>query len=92
MRRVGQSVVEDLLLNVLGKAIRVLSPRAALLLGQRRGAADVEGALHLVERVAVVAHDLAALGDVAQFFSELEQRELSSGTLCLGGDSVFLLG
>jgi hypothetical protein len=59
--------------------------RAALLFDQRAGAAHLKGALDLVERVAVVAHDLAGLREVSEFFGELQQRELSFGTLGHGG-------
>jgi hypothetical protein len=47
--------------------------RSALLLDERGHAADLEGALHLVERVAVVAHQLAGFRHVAELFCELQQ-------------------
>jgi CSLREA domain-containing protein len=63
--------------------------RPALLLDEGRDPADLDGAADLVERVAVVAHDAAGLGDVAQLLGELEQGELPSSTLGQGGHSVF---
>jgi hypothetical protein len=53
-------------------------------------ATDLEGALDLVERVAVVAHDAAGLGAVAQFLGQVEQGQLPSGTLRQGGHQVLL--
>src|SRR6185312_488908 len=61
LRRILQRVVEDSLLDVRSDAIRVRVTRAALLLDERGDTADLKGALHLVERVAVVAHQLASL-------------------------------
>jgi len=61
LRRVLQRVVEDSLLDVGSDAVRVWVSGAALLLDERGDAADLEGALYLVERVAVVAHQLASL-------------------------------
>lgn len=47
--------------------------RAAALLDQSSGASHLEGTLDLVvERVPVVAHDLARLRDVPQLVSELK--------------------
>src|SRR6185312_667580 len=80
--------VEDPLLDVGRDAIRMRVPRPALLLDERGDAADLKRALHLVERVAVVAHDLAGLGHVAQLLSELQQGQFPSGTLAGGGHSV----
>ncbi len=54
---------------------------AAALLDEGGDAADLEGLLDLVEGVAVVAHDLAGPGDVAQFLGQLQQRQLTLGTL-----------
>jgi hypothetical protein len=41
-----------------------------------------------VRCVAVVAHQLAGLRDVAKFLCELQQRQFPSGTLGCGGHSV----
>src|SRR5262245_56018962 len=46
---------------------------------------DLESAFDLVERVMVVAHDLAGLRIAAKVFSQFEH-------LCYGGHSVFLRG
>ncbi len=43
--------------------------------------ADREGAAHLIEGVAVVAHDLAGLGDVTEFLGQLQYRDLPLGVL-----------
>ena len=45
-------------------------------------ASHLEGTLHFIEGVSVVAHEAAGLGDVAEFFGQLQQGELSSDTLC----------
>ena len=87
-----EGVVEDLVLDLVRRrgwgADRAgrgfCSIRAA-------DAADLERALDLVERVAVVAHDLAGLGDVAELVGELQQRQLPSGTLWQGGHLGLLL-
>src|SRR5690606_41633417 len=59
MRRVGQRVLEDLLFDLGSDPIRMRVARTALRLDERRHAADLKGPAHLVEGVAVVAHDLA---------------------------------
>ena len=87
-RRLVEREVEDSVLNVGSDTIRVRVARAALLLDERGDAADLEGALHLVERIAVVAHQLAGLRDVAELLSELQQGQLPSGTVAGGGHSV----
>ena len=69
--RVLECVLEDLCLDLGRDAVGVRAARTALLLDQRVHAADLERALDLVERVAVVAHDLAGLGHVPQFLGEL---------------------
>jgi hypothetical protein len=61
--------------------------RTSLLLDQGGDASDLEGAAHLVEGVAVVAHEAPGLGDVAELLDELEQAELAAGTLRQGGHS-----
>src|SRR5262245_27747789 len=83
-----EGVVEDLVLDLLRHAIGVRSARPATLLDQGGGSSHLEGALDLVERVAVVAHDLAGLRDVPQLGGELQQRQLPSGTLWQGGHRV----
>jgi hypothetical protein len=55
--------------------------RAALLLDQCGRAADLEGAAHLVEAVAVIAHQLASLRDIAELLGQLQQGQFSLGTL-----------
>jgi hypothetical protein len=62
--------------------------RAALLLDECGHAANLEGALHLVERVAVVAHQLAGFRNIAELLSELQQGQFPSGTVAGGGHSV----
>ena len=76
-----EAQVEDALLDGLGDPVRMRVPGAAALLDEGGHAADLERLLDLVEGVAVVAHDLAGLRDVAQFFGQLQQRQLTLGTL-----------
>src|SRR5690606_39512456 len=57
----GQAEVEDGRLDLGRDPVRVRPTRAAALLDQGSDAAGLEGALDLVERIAVVAHDLARL-------------------------------
>jgi hypothetical protein len=47
---------------------------AAALLDQGANATDLKGAADLVKGIAVVAHDLAGLGHVAEFLGQLQQR------------------
>jgi hypothetical protein len=54
---------------------------AAAALDEGGDAAGLEGALDLVEGVAMKAHDLAGSGDVAEFFRQLQQRQLALDTL-----------
>jgi len=81
VRREGQGVVEDLLLDLGRDPVRVRMPRSALLLDEGGHAADLEGPAHLVEGVAVVAHDLAGLRHVAELLGRLQQGQLPLGTL-----------
>jgi hypothetical protein len=85
--RVLERVVQA---SFLGRnAVRVGAAGPTLLLDEVRHATHLEGAPDLVERVAVVAHDLAGLGDIAGLLGELEQGELPSSTLRNGGHLVF---
>src|SRR5215470_866464 len=68
------------------------SSRSAALLDQGVDAADLEGTPDLVEAVAVVTHEAAGLRDVAELFGQAQQRELSPGTLGLGGHLCLLFG
>jgi hypothetical protein len=63
----------------------VWPPGPPAILDEGCHAAGLEGAFDLVEGVAVVAHDVAGTGDVAELLGEFEQRELASGTLGRGG-------
>ena len=65
VRRVLERVGEDLLLDLGLDAVGMRRLRATSLLDQAGHASDLEGAAHLVERVAVVAHQPAGLRDVA---------------------------
>ena len=58
------------------RAVGVGMARSAAALHQAGDAAHLEGAPGLVERVTVVAHDLAGLGNVAQFLGQLQQDSL----------------
>src|SRR5690606_23662123 len=77
----AERVIEDLLLDLGADPIGVRVARAALLLDQSGDAVDLEGMAHLVEGVAVVAHDLAGFGDIAELLGKLQQRHLPLGTL-----------
>lgn len=59
--------------------------RATPLFDEGGDAAGLEGALDIVERIAVLAHQLASLGHVAEFLGQLQQRQLALGTLGCGG-------
>lgn len=72
VRREAQRVVEDFLLDLGCNPVRVRMPRPALLLDEGGHAADLEGPAHLVEGVAVVAHDPAGLRDVAELLGQLQ--------------------
>ena len=72
---------EDLLRNGLGDSIGVRIFRSPSLLDQSCNATDFEGLLDLVEGITMVVHDLAGLGDVAQYLGELQQWEIALGTL-----------
>src|SRR5262249_1010813 len=82
----------DQILDLLRDTVGVRTARTAPLLDQPGRAAHLERPLDLVERVAVVAHDLAGLGDVAELRGELEQGELPSGTLWQGSHRVSSMG
>jgi len=92
--RFSQRVVEDLLFDLGGKAIGMRVFRSALVLDERSDASDLEGSSDFVERVPMVAHDLAGFGDVSELLGEFEQRQFPSGTLGRGGhsDSSWVIG
>jgi hypothetical protein len=52
---------------------------------ERGDASDLEGASDFVEGVAMVAHDVAGFGHVAELLGEFEQGQFPSGTLGRGG-------
>ena len=81
MRRTLQGIGQDLGFDLWRDTVGVRVARTASLLDERGDAAGLEGSTHLVEGVAVVAHDFAGFGDVAEFLGEMKQRQLSSGTL-----------
>jgi hypothetical protein len=54
---------------------------ATALRDQCTHATHLEGAVDLVERGAVVAHDLAGVAGVVQFLDKLQQGKLAFGTL-----------
>src|SRR5690606_28491274 len=93
LRSVGgerERAVEDAFLHLLGHAVGVGAARASLPLEQRLDASDLEGALDLVEGVAVVAHNAARLATLPSSLSELEQGQLSSGALWQGHSGSLL--
>ena len=55
--------------------------RPSLLFDEASDSSHLEGAPDLIERVSVVADNLARLGHVPEFFGQLEQGQLPSGTL-----------
>jgi hypothetical protein len=69
-----QAVVEDLGLDLGGQAIGMRAAGATAVIDEGGHAAGLEGAPHFVEGVAVIAHDLAGPGDVAEFLGQLQQR------------------
>ena len=66
--RMHQGVIEDPRLSLVRDPVRVWTAGTALPLDEGMHATDPEGALHFTEGVAVVAFDLAGLGDPAEFF------------------------
>ncbi len=76
-----QGVGEDLLLDLGGDAAGVGVARPAPALHQGGYTASLEGPAHLVEGVAMLAHDLAGSGNVPELLGQLQQRELFSSTL-----------
>lgn len=68
-----QAQVENPLLDSFGHPVRMRVSGAAALLDEGGHAADLEGLLDLVEGFAMVAHDLAGPGNIAQFFGQLQQ-------------------
>lgn len=77
----AQGVVEDLLLDFGSHAVGMRIARATTLFHKRGNAADLKGTLDFVEGVAVIAHEPAGLGDVAELLGELQQGQFSLGTL-----------
>jgi hypothetical protein len=63
--------------------------RPALVFDEISHPTGLERAAHLVEGVAVIAHDLARLGDVAKLLGQLQQRQLAFGTLRQSSNSGF---
>ena len=82
-----KGVGEDPGLDLVGDAVGVRAAGPAPLLDEGGHPADLEGAPDFIERVPVVAHDAAGLGDVLQFLGKMQQRELASSTLSQGGHS-----
>jgi hypothetical protein len=82
MRGKFERVVEDhLALDLGGDAIGMRISRTAALLDEGGNAADLERTTDLVERIAMIAHDLAGSGDVPELFGQLQQGQLPLGTL-----------
>ena len=79
--RPGQAMGQHPFLDLRGDPVRVGAAGAAALFDQRGDAPHLEGAADFIEGVAVVAHDLAGPGDVAEFVGQLQQRQLAFGTL-----------
>jgi hypothetical protein len=55
--------------------------RTPALFDESCDATDLEGTFDFVEGVAVIAHELAGFGDVAELLGELQQGQFSLGTL-----------
>lgn len=76
-----QAVVEDLGLDLGAHAVGVRAARPAPALHEPSHPAGLEGAAYLVEGIAVIAHDLAGAGNIAQFVSQLQQRQFPFDTV-----------
>lgn len=76
--RPGQAMGQPPFLDLRGDPVRV---GAAALFDQGGDAPRLEGPTDLVEGVAVVAHDLAGTGNIAEFVGQLQQGQLAFGTL-----------
>ena len=81
MSRLDQAALQNALLNGFRNPVGMGMLRPPALLDQGGNAADLEGLLDLGESVAVIAHDLAGLGHVAEFLGQLQQGQLPLGTL-----------
>lgn len=74
--RTGEAIIQDLGLDLRGDTVGMRIACAAPAFDQPGHAAGLEGPADLVERVPVVAHDLAGAGHVARFIGQLQQGEL----------------
>jgi len=92
--RVLKTVVEENLLQYLGKSTKMRIAGAANLVEESFGAEGLEVSADLVELLAGIAHDLAGFGDVVEVGSELQEGKLPTCRLLRyssdGGHSILL--
>ena len=69
-----QAQSQYLLLNLQGPVVRRRAFRSTFFLHWSGGASGFQGPTHVVERLAVIAHDMAGLRYAAEFFAELKQQ------------------
>jgi hypothetical protein len=84
MSRRGQRILKDSPFNLRRDPIGVGTSRTALRLYQGLNPTHLERSADLVERVSMAPHDFASLRDVPELLGKLQQRKLSSSTLCQG--------
>jgi hypothetical protein len=77
----GHYIIEDRGFDLGGDTVGMRPSGPASFVHESGDAADLERAPDLVEGVAVIAHELAGLGDIAEFIGESEQRQLALGTV-----------
>jgi hypothetical protein len=88
MTGMGQAVIEDRLLDVLGHPVGMRRAGAGDLVEQPLGAIGLEVAADLIELLAAVAHHPAGLADIAELGGQFEQTELAPCYLLLRGHVV----
>ncbi|MFO1307072.1 MAG: hypothetical protein U1F64_01310 [Burkholderiales bacterium] len=80
-----EAIAEDAFLDLGCDAIGMRIAGTALLFDQRSDAPGLKGTAHFIKAVAMEAHDLGGLGDVAEFLGELQQRQFAFDTLSQSG-------
>ena len=76
-----QAQSQYLLLDLRSPAVRRRAFRRTFFL-HWGGASGFQGPTHVVERVAVIAHDMAGLRYAAEFFDELKQQQFAFRSFC----------
>ena len=77
-----QAQSQYLLLDLWSQSLRIRVFRSTFLLHEGGDASGLKGAAHPIERLAVVAHDIAGLRYTAEFFDELKQQQSALRAFC----------